>query len=549
KENFEFYSQKNLFDFMRRLLVKRFESSFGAFEKSIENFFSVHEKVLEFVKNSGGQFIMDRKLMDNIYNFNEDDIEEELKNYESRLGEKKYPAHYKIYNLKDFKHEDKFVKDIESDKKLFAKIKKELVELDLSVEDPKFESLVKEIRKEIKKEAINKPVRKVIVFTEYTDTAKYLENKLEARFPGRVLSIAQGLSIGRREEILRDFDASMEKKRQTNKYDILLATDKISEGFNLNRAGTVFNYDIPWNPTRVIQRVGRINRIGKKVFDELHIFNFFPTEKGATYVRSREIAQQKMFMIHNALGEDSKIFASDEVPTPAGLFQKLSTNPDEMEEESFYTQTRKLYFDLQEKYPEITEKIQDAPPRVKTAKKYKEDNLLVFIRKSGNLYSRSINNENNKIIEHANFADVLEMIKCKYEEKRQDLSETFWEQYVQIRDHNDKANIPTGENSIERQSLNVLQGFDSNPPANFNRYRKFLSTLLEDAADYQTLSKYTMRRIANLDFSTKKDKEIEATKKELDNMMFELGGDNYLDEIKKKGDPQKEVIIAIENIK
>lgn len=46
----------------------------------------------------------------------------------------------------------------------------------------------------------------------------------------------------------------------------------------------MINYDIPWNPTRVIQRVGRINRIGKKVFDELYIFNFFPSEQGATYI-------------------------------------------------------------------------------------------------------------------------------------------------------------------------------------------------------------------------------------------------------------------------
>ena len=64
-----------------------------------------------------------------------------------------------------------------------------------------------------------------------------------------------------------------------NDYDILIATDAISEGFNLHRAGIIFNYDIPYNPTRVIQRVGRINRINKKVFDELFIYNFFPIRR------------------------------------------------------------------------------------------------------------------------------------------------------------------------------------------------------------------------------------------------------------------------------
>ena len=86
-----------------------------------------------------------------------------------------------------------------------------------------------------------------------------------------------------------NFDASFEV--QTDEYDILLTTDKLSEGFNLNRAGLVVNYDIPWNPTRVIQRVGRINRIGRKVFDNLYIFNFFPTVKGASIVANRAIAE------------------------------------------------------------------------------------------------------------------------------------------------------------------------------------------------------------------------------------------------------------------
>ena len=52
----------------------------------------------------------------------------------------------------------------------------------------------------------------------------------------------------------------------------------------------MINYDIPWNPTRVIQRVGRINRIGKKVFDELYIFNFFPSEQGADIHHRRPVS-------------------------------------------------------------------------------------------------------------------------------------------------------------------------------------------------------------------------------------------------------------------
>ena len=95
-------------------------------------------------------------------------------------------------------------------------------------------------------------------------------------------------------------------KSRQNDYDVLLSTDRISEGFNLNRAGMVINYDIPWNPVRVIQRVGRINRISKKVFDDLFIVNFFPTEQGALLVQSRQIASNKMFLIHETLVKTRK---------------------------------------------------------------------------------------------------------------------------------------------------------------------------------------------------------------------------------------------------
>jgi len=102
-------------------------------------------------------------------------------------------------------------------------------------------------------------------------------------------------------------------------------------------------------PVRVIQRVGRINRISRKVFDELYIVNFFPTEKGAELVKSREIASNKMFLIHNTLGEDAKIFDIDEEPTPSGLFNRIQQNPDAQGEESFYTKALKEFLKIKKR--------------------------------------------------------------------------------------------------------------------------------------------------------------------------------------------------------
>lgn len=102
------------------------------------------------------------------------------------------------------------------------------------------------------------------------------------------------------------------KEYQRDDYKILVATDAISEGYNLHRAGTVINYDIPYNPTRIIQRIGRINRINKKVFDQLYIYNYFPTDVGESETRTKEISTLKMAMIHAIMGEDTKVLTKDE---------------------------------------------------------------------------------------------------------------------------------------------------------------------------------------------------------------------------------------------
>ena len=85
---------------------------------------------------------------------------------------------------------------------------------------------------------------------------------------------AESIKKENRNIIKRNFDASADD--QENKYNVLVATDTIAEGYNLNRAGTIINYDIPYNPTKVIlKNIGRINRINRKVYDELSLSIIF----------------------------------------------------------------------------------------------------------------------------------------------------------------------------------------------------------------------------------------------------------------------------------
>jgi len=544
KENFQFIQQRNLYDFMRRLMVKRFESSFGSFEQSIKNFKKINEIVLEFIDKTN-KYILDRTLLEKIYEFDMEQIEKYLEDYSEKIRSGDYPKNHKIYKIDEFKYKEDFIAHIKADLVLFDKILTELSNLDLVKNDPKTYCLLTNIKQLlIQKPNKGEPKRKIIIFSEYLDTVKYLKPLLEKHFGKKLLVIAGNLSTKKISVIDKNFDASA--KIQENEYDILLSTDKISEGFNLNRAGIVVNYDIPWNPVRVIQRLGRINRISKKVFDELYIVNFFPTEKGSELVKSREIASNKMFLIHSTLGEDAKIFDIDEEPSPSGLFKKIQQNPENFEAESFYTKALKKFLEIKKKHPKLIEELKKFPPRIKTAKKSNENELLVFFKK-GRLYIHCIKQDEDKgnQVYQATFEEVFDKIICAKDEPKIALSENFWEYYEKVKKHKESRYIPVSEQSIEQKALNNLKSFISNPWHELFPHLDFLRTLREDILDYGTLSDYTLRRIANLEGTdeTKKNKSV----LEMIKIKQELGEDYLQKEKERQKDLLKEIIIAIEN--
>ncbi len=543
KENFQFIQQRNLYDFMRRLLVKRFESSFGSFEQSIKNFKKITENALEFIDKTK-KYILDRSLLEKIYDLDLDQIEEYLKDYAEKIRNGDYPKNHKIYDLNKLKYKDDFLAHIKADLVMFDNILIELSALDLVKNDPKTDCLLKNV-KDVLKQKPNKgePKRKLIIFSEYLDTVRYLEPILKKHYGERLLVVGGDLSSSKISTINKNFDASYDK--QEDEYDILLASDRISEGFNLNRAGMVINYDIPWNPVRVIQRVGRINRISKKVFDELYIVNFFPTEKGAELVKSREIASNKMFLIHSTLGEDAKIFDIDEEPTPSGLYERIQQNPDNMEQESFHTKALSKYLEIKKENPELIEDLKNYPPRIKVAKKSDKNELLVFLKK-GRLYIHGVNyNANNNQVYQAAFEDVFDRIVCSKDEKKLSLSGSFWDWYGKIKKFKEYRLPPASEQSLEQKALNNLSTFIKNPWEELLPYMNFLRILRKDILDYGTLSDYTLRRIANLENSD--DNNRKKAILEISAMKDELGEDYLQKEKERQKDLSKEIIIAIEN--
>jgi len=391
--------------------------------------------------------------------------------------------------------------------------------------------------------------RKVVVFTEYSDTVNHLEPYFKQKYDGRVLVCNGNMSATLHHTLNANFNAQY-KGEQADEYDVLITSDKLSEGFNLNRAGVIINYDIPWNPTRVIQRVGRINRIGTKVFDELFIYNLFPSDAGAGVVQVRDIASQKMFLIHNALGEDSKIFDPSEEPTPAKLFNKVNENPDTEGEESLSTRIRNRYFEIEQSHPDVIKKISEVPTRVKSGKLYTENQVCVLRKKGLSLFTHvmPVKQSDNTKVKEVTFEEFLSLVECSYDTPFVPLSPHFWPAYNDVRAIKPSTKKFSSHMSLEAKAYENLKCAIKLLDTNNDALMSFIKVLITDIEKYKTLADRTLGKIARLELTTKSSDQ---TKKlftdEILRIRTNLGAD-YLDRILKRIEHQKnEVVIAVEN--
>lgn len=423
-------SQINLAKFMRRLLVRRFESSVYAFKESLDSIINSSENILNWYNKLGKVPIYKKG--------NLPDIDALIEEYENGLFEKiediVNDEQIKTLEAKGLKLIDKkeikkqFVEDVNKDIELLKEIKNEWFKEDIK-QDPKLKHFKEIIIDELKK----KPGRKIIVFTEFADTANYLFEKIKDDM--KVFKYSSSDASKTNKKIIKEnFDAGINEKDQKNDYDVLIATDAISEGFNLHRAGTVFNYDIPYNPTRVIQRVGRINRVNKKVFDELFIYNFFPTATGEKETRIKQISTLKIALIHALLGEDTKVLTSDEELRSYYKEQYLELDK-QQEELSWDVEYRNLINDLKLTHPQIIEEAMKIPKRTRIKRTVqKEQKGVIVFAKKGSEYTFKFGStplECSVISQEL----ALKLFKADVSEKPETVSKNFEKIYQNIKNN------------------------------------------------------------------------------------------------------------------
>ena len=285
---------------MRTLLLKRMDSSFIAFKSTLDRFLKSSETMLKMIENDAIYIAPHIKIEEYILNDREDELEELLTDDPAAM----------IYCCDDF--EKGFSEGVKHDHKILQELVKEWRAI---TQDPKLAAFNKKLD-ELLDTKIN-PEQKLIIFTESRDTMVYLEQKLKNHKNHKTLGVDSNNIHEHKKDIKANFDATA--PAQKSDYDILITTNVLAEGINLHRANVVVNYDTPWNTTILMQRIGRVNRIGSDA-ENIYIYNFHPTEQVDEQIQLEQRAQIKMQAFHSALGEDSPIYMADEEVSTHKIF-------------------------------------------------------------------------------------------------------------------------------------------------------------------------------------------------------------------------------------
>jgi superfamily II DNA or RNA helicase len=296
---------------LKTLMVKRLESSFFAFKKSLGNIAKATDRMIRMFEN-------DKVFIAPDFNVNammeEGMTVEEIENYilERTLDDPN--TRNRVFTADQFDPE--FLVGLKSDLSILTELSGKWSKVD---QDPKLENFFDALNRDFLSSSIN-PTGKLVIFTESKDTADYLQGEVERRLGIEILNVSAQNRRKLFETIRDNFDANYTGE-QKDDYRILVTTDVLAEGVNLHRANVIVNYDTPWNATRLMQRIGRVNRIGS-VAKTIYSYNFYPSPQGDIIIKLYNKALVKLQSFHSAFGEDTQIYTHEELVQQFELFKE-----------------------------------------------------------------------------------------------------------------------------------------------------------------------------------------------------------------------------------
>ena len=387
-------------------LVKRLESSFYAFKISVDNFRQANENMINMWENDK-IFIAPDMDINLLYaqGYTDDEIEEKL-NQKAETNPKNA-----VFCRDDFRPE--YIEMLRQDQKLLDDmwLDWEFIDDDDDSKFAKFEDLMKH---ELFKKERN-PEGKIVVFSESVDTIEYLSRRINRPDVMVISSKNRGQEF---KTIRENFDANWKTKK--NDYNIILTSDVLAEGINLHRSNIIINYDTPWNATRLMQRIGRVNRIGSKA-GIIYNYVFYPSRQGNQEIKLNQIALSKIQTFHTTFGEDNQIYSTEEIIDRD--LDKLFHEGMKQEQEDrnlelpFYEELRSLYQQNRKEY----KRIERLSLRSRTGRAPREQDgvtlsgdSLVFLKTNFRKLFYLVNDQQTREL---SVLDALNYFKAKPEEK------------------------------------------------------------------------------------------------------------------------------------
>ena len=297
------------------LLLKRFESSVAAGRTSIENKVMLYKQVKKILDE--GKILRVRDFNKIITKWNDleqgndsevdPDDQEKTQFFIDEINSIEKEEIHKSYDIQRLKA------DIDQDLAILEELLDNVKRITL---DTKIDEVIKRILRE---KALETESKKVLIFTEYVTTAKYITKELEVKFTNKKVECITGSTRqNTRKRYIREFSPKAnllegEEIDSTDEIDILVSTEVLAEGQNLQDCNYVINYDLPWNPMRIVQRTGRVDRLTSE-YDIIHTRACYPDKELDNILKLLGKLLEKIDTVNQTVGLDSEVLG--ETPTP-----------------------------------------------------------------------------------------------------------------------------------------------------------------------------------------------------------------------------------------
>lgn len=390
----------NLRGIIRVLLFKRFESSVYAFTETIRRLLLIHKAFLKSL-DAGIVPAGDdaQQLLYECDRYEETDLMDQLREMSGQ------------YDMKDF-DQTRLRDHIEADKKLLEQVL-QLVESITPSEDDKLQELLSRM----KQEPLNKG--KLLIFTQYADTAKYLYKNLNPGNKEPDIDVIYGADKSKSRMAGRfapKANPQIKFLKGESEIRILVSTDVLSEGLNLQDGDKIVNYDLHWNPVKLIQRIGRIDRIGSEN-DVVWAFNFLPETELDRGLGIKQVLENRIQEIHDTIGEDAAILDPSERLNEQAMYAiyesrggQLSLFEEDVRDLVDLNEAEEMLRHLRSENPQEFQRISELRDGIRSSKETDFKGRYVFCE-AGRFYQLFLVDKDGNIASR-DVAKAMSAIKC-----------------------------------------------------------------------------------------------------------------------------------------